>query len=275
MNKDKYVVYVHRRKDTNQIFYVGSGKTRRVNQVCNRSKGWVSVSNLTGFTSEILMLDLDKDQAREAEDLLIQMLSDQVVNVLKPVSSALDIPDNVLSLVYYDETSPTGLRWLKDRKPSIKAHDKAGALEFRNNDPHRARVCINGIGYACHRIIYKIKHGFINPELVIDHIDGNPHNNRIENLREVSNAENSRNNDFSRFNKTGQVGVHFKTNNDGNSHWVATWYENGKTKAKHFMIGKYGNDKAFQLACEFRVNKIKELNMNGAGYTERHCLTKE
>lgn len=43
-----------------------------------------------------------------------------------------------------------------------------------------------------HRIIWLWHHGYI-PEGFLDHIDRNPKNNRIENLREVSNSCNQRN----------------------------------------------------------------------------------
>ena len=51
------------------------------------------------------------------------------------------------------------------------------------------RISILGERYALHRVIWFL-HTRKWPELEIDHIDGNPTNNRIENLREVSHLKN-------------------------------------------------------------------------------------
>lgn len=54
-------------------------------------------------------------------------------------------------------------------------------------------VKIPGVGVRPgHRIIWKLVYGK-DPDQVIDHIDGNPSNNRIENLRDVSPVKNAQN----------------------------------------------------------------------------------
>lgn len=93
----------------------------------------------------------------------------------------------------------------------------------------------------------------INKSLV-DHIDGNRCNNRIENLRWVSYKQNNHNRALSKVNKSGVKGVHF--NKFDNKH-VATWRdENGKhchqsftdfenaVKHRQEMVEKY-YDKTF------------------------------
>lgn len=44
----------------------------------------------------------------------------------------------------------------------------------------------------------------------------------------------------------------------------------GKRKSKSFSVGKYGKEKAFELACIARDEMISELNLQGAGYAEKH-----
>lgn len=84
-----------------------------------------------------------------------------------------------------------------------------------------------------HRLIFYMYHGYL-PKL-IDHIDRNPRNNRIENLREADKSINSINRGLQVNNKTGYKGVYItKTVSGGNrygarvqrhgvSHWVGTF----------------------------------------------------
>lgn len=45
---------------------------------------------------------------------------------------------------------------------------------------------------------------------------------------------------------------------------------NRVTHKASFSCNKYGHEQAFQLACQWREQKIAELNAQGAGYSERH-----
>jgi hypothetical protein len=50
---------------------------------------------------------------------------------------------------------------------------------------------INGRTYRVHRLVFLYFHGFMPPQ--VDHIDGNRQNNRIENLRKATSAQNNQN----------------------------------------------------------------------------------
>jgi len=65
-----------------------------------------------------------------------------------------------------------------------KAGEKAGTLCNKKY----YRVKIDGKVYLNHRIIFMMHYGYLPKE--IDHIDGNKLNNKIENLRPASHAEN-------------------------------------------------------------------------------------
>lgn len=60
--------------------------------------------------------------------------------------------------------------------------------------------------YQAHRVAFALHHGRW-PEHQVDHIDGNPLNNSIANLREVTNAENHRNECRPTSNTSGAIGV--------------------------------------------------------------------
>lgn len=65
---------------------------------------------------------------------------------------------------------------------------------------------INGKRYLAHRVIWLLAHAEW-PKLHIDHINGVRTDNRIQNLRDVSNAENHRNTRLQKSNKSGVSGV--------------------------------------------------------------------
>jgi len=72
-------------------------------------------------------------------------------------------------------------------------------------------------------------------------------------------------------NTSGVTGV---TYSKVDARWYATWVSpaTGKNVSKTFSIKKYGEEQAFQLACEARAKAIQELNAQGAGYSETHGL---
>lgn len=89
---------------------------------------------------------------------------------------------------YYDETSPSFLRW-KVPRGKMKAGDSAGGKDSKGY----YNVKINNVSYKVHRVIFCIMNGGINSELMIDHIDRNPANNNIWNLREGDYSLNNNN----------------------------------------------------------------------------------
>lgn len=276
-NKEyRYYVYLHRDSE-GKVFYVGSGTAHRFKSKCNRSEKWKVLAS-KGFQTEKVLTDLTIEEAREAEELLIQMFDNgQLVNRHLPMKT-LSISIGVLNQFKYSEESPSGLVWNVDQhlgRCTHKVGDFAGAKEARNGSAHRWRVKPQGVKatYAVHRIVWALHHP-IDSSKVIDHIDGNPWNNRIENLREVCHKVNARNMKKSRTNKSGVTGVCFKKNTDGNTYWIATWRDSdGRSKMKAFMTGCYGYEEAFRLACKYRKNVIDELNAKGSNYSRRNELT--
>jgi hypothetical protein len=60
--------------------------------------------------------------------------------------------------------------------------------------------------YRAHRVAWAVHYGEW-PEHDIDHIDGNPANNKLDNLRAVTRAENCRNTAIHKNNTSGALGV--------------------------------------------------------------------
>ena len=87
------------------------------------------------------------------------------------------------------------------------AGKRAGSVRNTRGDKKYSFVCVKKERFPLHRVIWKIVNG-VDPD-VIDHIDGDTLNNRIDNLRSVSFSENLKNKKLYANNKTGTTGVYF------------------------------------------------------------------
>lgn len=107
----------------------------------------------------------------------------------------------------------------------------------------------------------------------IDRVDNSKGYTR-GNMRWATPSEQARNKTLLSSNTTGVNGVSVNTTKSGGNlykSYVAHYSQlDGKLKCKYFSINKYGEDGAFKLACDYRESAIRELNKQGAGYTERH-----
>jgi hypothetical protein len=92
----------------------------------------------------------------------------------------------------YDETSESCLRWKKDRGSKMKEGDRAGCLHPNGY----WKVWAGKRLMSAHRIIWLL-HGNVElpSHLSVDHIDRDPLNNRIENLRPATALEQVKNRD--------------------------------------------------------------------------------
>lgn len=97
---------------------------------------------------------------------------------------------------------------------------KKTGLAAGSNDKGYTRISFNNRSYKAHRIIWLIAYGRW-PNGQIDHINGRRSDNRISNLREVTQQENQQNKlTATRRNKTsGLLGAHF---HKGSGRWYAT-----------------------------------------------------
>lgn len=95
------------------------------------------------------------------------------------------------------------------RRYSNNQHNTVGWI---NSSGYKQVEC-EGKNYMLHRIIYEMHKGEIEKGLQIDHIDGDPLNNKIENLRVCTQTQNRQNSKLSSNNTTGYRGVVRTKNN--------------------------------------------------------------
>lgn len=167
--------------------------------------------------------------------------------------------------------SPSGLLKTKSRTgKNIEGYNVGTQFFQKSGKPDSWRLRFQQKTYQVHRIIWVLTYGSINSEMVIDHLDGNPFNNKIENLSLKSQKNNSMNKCKYTNNKTGITGVVLETK-IGYLYYTAYWCEiDGKHRQKCFSILKLGEEKAKELAITYREEQIKRLLLEGAGYTDRH-----
>src|SRR5690554_1763211 len=80
------------------------------------------------------------------------------------------------------------LTWKKQLAPRGRIGSIAGCAEKKGRSAGRVSIRIHGKLYLAHRLAWFYVHGEW-PEL-IDHIDGDPSNNRLSNLRRATKAQN-------------------------------------------------------------------------------------
>lgn len=116
---------------------------------------------------------------------------------------------------------------------------------------------INGKNYQAHRVIWAMHHGSW-PVNEIDHINGIRDDNRIVNLRDVSQGENQRNARRRIDNESGHCGVSWRKES---RRWRAEIRLNGKQKNLGYFT---------DIDDAIAARKAAEIKN---GYTERHGRT--
>ncbi len=179
---------------------------------------------------------------------------------------------NFSEYLEYDTSSSTCLRWKKSIGKAVVGAE-AGKFEYRPNGLKSAiRVGLGGKLYQAHRIIYEMLIGIIPENMVIDHLDGNPFNNHISNLKLKTGADNSRNLKLNVNNVSGHAGISLRySNNFKNLNYQASFVDEfGIRRSKNFSHLKYGKEKALEMAVQWRNENIARLKSLGFQYTDRN-----
>lgn len=171
----------------------------------------------------------------------------------------------------YDESSKSGLRYVS----GFRKGREAGQSSLMYKDLAYWNVAVNNSRYKAHRIVWEILKGPIPEGYIVDHLDGNGENNRIENLETKIIRHNAQNKRMQQDNTSGVTGVYrdakIRSNGRMVPYWKASWVdENLIQKTKCFNIEKFGDEGAFNMACHYRESMIERLLTAGLNYTDRH-----
>lgn len=129
-------------------------------------------------------------------------------------------------LFAYDDQ--TGHLYWRDRRGPVKAGARAGRVDKRGY----WSVGYLGGHYALHRLAWLIYYG-VNPGPVVDHINRDPGDNRIANLRDVDHATNAQNRlDARKDSSHGCIGaVYCKKDR--------AWFAKIEARGKRYHLGSY------------------------------------
>lgn len=147
---------------------------------------------------------------------------------------------DVLDMFVYDSESGllTRRKWTSNRT--------VGAPVGSPNKDGHLKTTIRGKSYLVHRVIWLFHYGNW-PDGPLDHIDGDPANNRIINLRIASQLENARNLGIPIHNKWGIMGVCWV---QAQKKWIAQIKANGE----QIHLGNF--DSIFEAACHRKSAEI-------------------
>ena len=137
----------------------------------------------------------------------------------------------------YDTASPSGLTWIRPSSPlaRVKAGQPAGCKDHRGYWV----VSVGKKRFYAHRIIWELEQGPLADGLVIDHIDRDKSNNRLENLRLVSESENARN-------RSSKKGRYARLSSSGRK-WHS--YCSDKVTNKYIHVGTFDTEEQAHLAA--------------------------
>jgi hypothetical protein len=151
---------------------------------------------------------------------------------------------------YIDYWPDTGiLTWKKKPNRNIPLGRQIGKANIWG---HMA-FATNGKTYMVHRVIWLLHYGKW-PEHQIDHINGNKSDNRITNLRDVTQFINMQNQKVShKNNKSGYLGVHW-SKHVPTKPWKAEIKINGKSKSiGHFATPEEAHAAYLQAKSQLHI----------------------
>lgn len=159
------------------------------------------------------------------------------------------IPEDIGDYLRYEDGK---LFWTQRVAQQHQIGDEAGSHEKFGHRRVKFRYSL----YLIHRIVWFLIKGE-QPPPILDHINNNKSDNRIENLREVSFSENQQNRNKQKNNTSGVKGVHW---NKRDKKWIARI---GKNKERT-IVGNFSDLKDAEKAVKKAREELhKEFANNG------------
>lgn len=155
--------------------------------------------------------------------------------------------DRLKELLSYDHE--TGVfTWRVNRGRTAKAGDVAGRLHHL---AYRG-IKIDGVEYRAHRLAWLYAHGKW-PTKQTDHRNGIRDDNRLDNLRECTNAENQQNRIVQRNSTSGFTGVSWSKKDK-------KWQAKIKKDRKNYWLGLFFTTEAADQAYREAKRRMHEFN---------------
>jgi hypothetical protein len=144
------IVYQHIRKDTNQIFYIGIGKTiARSKSKKSRNRYWYHIVDKVGYTIEILHNNITWDEACELEMTYIKQYGRQDLSTGILVNMT-DGGDGSVNVIITEESRNKISKVHKGKSLSVEHRAKIGKSNIGKNvgkkrtEEHKKRMVRSG-----------------------------------------------------------------------------------------------------------------------------------
>lgn len=209
------------------------------------------------YVAQIYTANFQKSKTHESyEDAYDWIITQNIENNL-PIANLMTerqslAPDGQIS-TYYEVELTKGFKTLVDKEDfdKVDEHVWSSCTMSPTRCAPQTRTQKNKNMYLYNHIL-----GHTPSELTVDHVNGNPLDNRRQNLRIVDRSAQMINRAIFKTNTTGTTGVSF---NKTTKQYVATWRDDDIYHVKTFSTKKYGEDQAKQLAVNIRKQKELEL----------------
>lgn len=189
------------------------------------------------------------------KEIILKQLNQQPLPSKEVLDTLLRYEDGELywRTLTKEQAMSVGLTRARTEKSAVRA----GHVFQTSRSGKSIQVRVLGKSYYLHRIIWKMIYNE-DPD-VIDHIDGNPLNNRIDNLRNCSVRQNSLNQKLFKNNTSGITGVSW-------SKCMKKWEAYIWNNCKKISLGHFTNK---EEAVKVRKQSEIELNYHQNHGTER------